>query len=78
MPLHNHGPTAPIPGVAFDASTGTFALTDMNFFMTGLWRVTVNAFEGVDPTDAGAASDDGGSGAAATPTDVGQFYFCIN
>ena len=78
MPLHNHGPSSPIPTIAFDPSAETFTLAQMNLFMPGLWRVTVDAYEG-ESADASPAAEGGATSIAPpTPTDVGVFYFCVD
>ena len=47
MPLHGHGaPNQPI--ISFDTTQNAFVLSDMNFFMLGLWRVELQAFEATD------------------------------
>ena len=78
MPIHGHSPSAPIPMIAFDPSQGVFALSQMNFFMSGLWQVMVDAFDDAGDADAGPASDDASAGSPAVPTDIGVFYFCID
>jgi hypothetical protein len=78
MPLHNHGPSSPIPTITFDASAGTYTLAQMNLFMPGLWRVTVDAYELSSSSEAGAEEDGGAmSVAPPPPEDVGVFYFCV-
>lgn len=82
MPIHMHPPSAPIPMISFDPAQGTFDLTLMNFFMSGLWQVEVYAFDNPGDGDGGADSEDASSGNASTgsgaPTDIGLFYFCID
>jgi hypothetical protein len=82
MPLNGHGPTIPAV-ITFDASQGTFTLAPVNLFMLGIWRVTLQAFEDPDASEAGDANEAGASGdatapsAPAQPTDTAVFYFCI-
>jgi hypothetical protein len=76
MPIHGHSPSAPIPMIAFDPSQGAFSLTQMNFFMSGLWQVEVYAYD--DAGDGGSSSDDASAGTPSVPVDIGVFYFCID
>jgi hypothetical protein len=50
MPDHGHG--SPLTVVAASNGDGTYAITSLDFFMTGLWQVTFFA-------SSGAASDSG-------------------
>ncbi|HEY4015886.1 MAG TPA: FixH family protein [Polyangiaceae bacterium] len=75
MPLHGHGaPSAPL--IAFDPAQNAFVLSDMDFFMLGLWRVQLQAFEA---DGSGEAGNDAETDATtnATPTDSATFYFCL-
>jgi hypothetical protein len=79
MPLHGHGaPSQPI--ISFDPVQNAFVLSDMDFFMLGLWRLELQAFEAAPSSEAGssdAGADDATTSAPATPTDTATFYFCL-
>ncbi len=61
MPDHGHGST---PGVAMSNGDGTYAISNLYFFMPGLWQITFNAQLP--------------SGADAAPvTDSATFSFCV-
>jgi len=62
MPDHGH-PATVKPVVSYDASTQTYKLDPLYFFMVGVWRVKLDAFAG--DADAGL------------PIDSVAFYFCI-
>jgi hypothetical protein len=63
MPDHGH-PATVKPVVTFDASTISYTLKPLYFFMSGVWRVQLDAYDG-DP-DAGP------------PTDTVAFFFCVD
>ncbi len=62
MPDHGHAsPTTPV--ISAGASLGTFAVSQLNLFMPGVWRIQVSVYA---------------SGLDASPLlDVAAFYFCI-
>jgi hypothetical protein len=74
MPLHGHGPPSN-PSIAFDPTQNAFVLSDMDFFMLGLWRIQLQAFEATDSSEAGGDVD--ATATATTPTDTATFYFCL-
>ena len=77
MPLHGHGAPSQ-PTITFDTGQNAFVLSGMNFFMLGLWRIELQAFETTDPSEAGADADaDAAASAPVTPTDAATFYFCL-
>lgn len=71
MPEHGH--TSPkTPVINFDATTGSFSLDPMYFFMVGLWRITLT-FEPALTAASGAAGASEGLG----QSDSAVFQFCI-
>jgi hypothetical protein len=74
MPLMGHG-SDQTPTVTANAD-GTFTATDIQFFMPGLWTVTLSVTEAVD---AGAA-DDAAALPSKTPVTIDQvvYTFCVN
>jgi hypothetical protein len=62
MPDHGHG--SPLDVVATSNGDGTYAITSLDFFMTGLWQVTFFA-------DVLVGTD------AATESDSATFSFCV-
>jgi hypothetical protein len=64
MPLMGHGSNQ-TPTIAASAG-GTFAVTDIDFFMPGLWTVTLSV----------TAAGDAGASAAAT-IDKAVYTFCV-
>jgi hypothetical protein len=62
MPDHGHG-TSVQPNVTFDPQAGSYTVTPLYFFMAGVWRVELDAYDG--------AAD------AGTVIDSAVFYFCV-
>jgi hypothetical protein len=77
MPLHGHGaPSQPV--ISFDPTQNAFVLSDMDFFMLGLWRIQLQAFEATASSEAGSDGEgDAAPSATTTPTDAAIFYFCL-
>ncbi len=62
MPDHGH-PSPVVPVVNFDPDQAQYSISPLDFFMAGVWQVTLSA-----------ATD---SSAGDAPVDSCSFYFCI-
>jgi hypothetical protein len=72
MPVHGHYSPTPV-GMSFDPASATFTLDPVDFFMLGLWRVTLT-FEHAASSSAGSA----GAADPGAPTDSAVFQFCLD
>lgn len=65
MPDHGHG-TRSEPSVRFDERTETYDISELDFFMPGVWRVQLTC-----PAEVGT------SGEAPPILDTAAFHFCV-